>query len=208
MAYIMPAGLTDGTYRVQLNESGYEVHHKITGPNEADWTLVDIFKAKKSNHLTSRHETSRLVSRASVDCPDSGSGISSDVGCFYTYCGCGNLLNHGECDQATEGLRAQAALDKPIPWLAADYVIVGGTVVFACNNGMWDTLPAQDAHFFNTVLGATLGIIDKHCGRYVAGASGYEDAFIDWKYPVVGHAQYLPGDDFCEMASSSPAGEC
>ena len=129
------------------------------------------------------------------------------------YCGCNNILDHGQCDAATAAFRAQIANSPSIPWRQAFYSINGHVVVFACNYGNNNYGANKGAVITEDSFAAGLGNIDGACGRYVAGTSmNYIPNFPfkrgNGQDPWIGHSQYLAGDDFCKGALTSSSHSC
>ncbi|KAH8809403.1 hypothetical protein F5884DRAFT_858903 [Xylogone sp. PMI_703] len=198
-AFTFPADLKNGNYRVSINETGYEVHEIGTGSD--NWDVVSAFlstsKPIEENPLTSRDDCSGMA--------------DAQGGCYAIWCGCGFTLDHGQCDAATAALRAQTGDNVKIPWGQAYYSISGNTVVGACNypTPVNTGFPAEGANFPTYYLDESLGYIDKHCGRYVAGTAFFYEVFDPQTlWPQILHQRYAAGDDFCVTDQLSSVENC
>ncbi|KXJ97294.1 hypothetical protein Micbo1qcDRAFT_229992 [Microdochium bolleyi] len=188
----LPANLEDGFYRAYHDESGREVHERVSGPASAQELAA----------------VSAAVSDATV--PDSEpTGVSSIQGSRSRYwCGCGLSMNHGDCDAAVEDLKFQSDREYGKPEWERNHLIAPGTswysirgsvVAFSCN-WYWAYMPIPRRDGYTNVF----GYITRECGWYVPGTWVNDDSGS----VHVGYMNYRAGLDFCMDATRSNDESC
>ncbi|KAF2748172.1 hypothetical protein M011DRAFT_476786 [Sporormia fimetaria CBS 119925] len=174
-AFTIPPGTSDGVYAVKLLDDGTYEHIKLAEPSLGKRDPLALQISPQPESSLERRGRGQL------------------------WCGCGNNMNHGDCDAAVDDLKNQLRGGGCCGGFLNYYSIRGSVVAFACNrNG--DNVSRGDGDF-----SWAIGEITNRCGWYVAGSF---DAG-DWDYQMImGYMIYHPGLDFCGMSTSSPHGSC
>lgn len=178
-ALTIPRSAEDGFYVGYYDESGNQVH--VKNPSQAEMaTLSAKAYPAPGGYLNSTSEDS-LEERE----------------IHNAYCGCGHNLDHGDCDAAVIGLRAQFEPEATVPRYLAWYAIRGSVVAFACNSNF-----LSESTCTSDIIEDAYGGITKACGGYVAGTwwSPYQFNF--------GYMDYYDGLDFCHSARASSETSC
>lgn len=142
-AFVLPAGQTDGIYKVHRTRSGEEIHNLVrrADPSKADVSSV------VAGPLAKRDTWGQV------------------------YCGCGYGLDPGDTDAAVADLKGQLAggpngasvIAPGMSW----YSIRGNTVAFVCNGDHNAKLKA-----WPDIVGQGLADVTAACGLYVSGSTG------------------------------------
>lgn len=169
----------DGFYLAYYNDTGHEVHERISAPNNLNFT-DGIAKPQALLHPQA------IQKRAT--------GMS--------FCGCGYYMNHVDCDAANQDLTNQVAAvgGLVLRQRSCYYSIRGSAVAFVCN----PYYEESDNTFRASNVGGSDAVITSDCGWYVAGtyAWGY------WAANLVGYMNYSPGLDFLGNAMGANALSC
>jgi hypothetical protein len=127
-------------------------------------------------------------------------------------CGCGFSLDHGNCDNAVNGLKNY--LDQhadpnfstgcyDLTLYTATWTYVGNVVAFLCNPGTGVGEPTYYGVCSSDVTNS-LAAVTNHCGLYIAGIEAasawlpFPDGSLELYNPYyTGYMQYSAGLDFC-----------
>ncbi|SPJ75684.1 uncharacterized protein FTOL_05415 [Fusarium torulosum] len=177
-AFKVPKGTTDGFYKVHLNAQGQEIHQRVsnfeTEATPAEVSIVKRTRIEKREPLWSR------------------------------WCGCGNELNHGNCDDAVQDLKDQMGSTV---WVigpqAAFYSIRGDAVAFSCNT-------RDDVDALTTADWVTMAaeVATYYCGWYIAGTGQWNWIDPNFNSTVMGYMIWGDGVDFCGNAEASSSLDC
>ncbi|RFN51332.1 hypothetical protein FIE12Z_4386 [Fusarium flagelliforme] len=186
-AFRVPAGTTDGFYKVYLNAQGEEIHERVSDVKD--------------------HATSRAPAIAEAKVPGETALDKRQNGERYysTHCGCGIELNHTNCDDAVQDLKNQMYdILWYLPAETAFYSIRDDVVAFSCNITP-DSWYAQSAEFVTEIL----GWVTNECGWYIAGTGSFftrQGGFFSTTY--IGYMVWRNGVDFCHDSIRSDRSQC
>lgn len=133
----------------------------------------------------------------------------SDPGDHATiYCGCGNNLDHGNCDTAVAALKAQLGNGVALKYGQNYFTIVDNVVAFVC-----PLQTASEGTYSSQGAADSFSKISDTCGEYVAGTVLWTDVAIGKGAPTkvygdVGYMIYTDGLDFCAQAQGGTASSC
>lgn len=176
-AFQVPKGTTDGFYKVHRHAQGQEIHERVSN-FETEATPAEVSVAKQS----------RIEKRESH---------------WFTWCGCGIELNHGNCDDAVQDLKDQMGSTF---WVVgpqtAFYSIRGDAVAFSCNNADGDALTSADW------MTQAAEVVTRSCGWYIAGTGQWAWITPGANSTDMGYMIWRDGVDFCGDAQGSPDWKC
>jgi hypothetical protein len=196
-AFVLPAGLRDGTYFVHYNEEGREVHQPVETVNSTTLDKRQEVLDVEGLSFSPLSKRQRPVDNFS--------------------CGCGYTLNPGDCDAAVADLTNQLNHGGGpnncgvIPRERAWYSIRGSVVAFACVGLLAD----EPIVICGKDLADSLSAVTGRCGRYMAGtmmrtmySPNLEIGIAPSGAAALGYMRYSDGLDFCKHAEDDRATKC